>query len=67
MLKFKLEFLMINMHHLSLFFRLLNEFEEDLNVAISLCECVDELFIIADGATDDIGICTISEKIDIGL
>ena len=52
MFKFKLEFRVINMHHLSLFFRLLIESEEDLNVAHSLCECVNELFIITDSATD---------------
>ena len=37
-----LKILVIKMHHLSLFFRLLIESEEDLNVALSLCECVDE-------------------------
>ena len=67
MFKFKLEFFVIKMHHLSLFLRLLIESEEDLNVALSLCECVDELFIIADDATDDMRICTISVQIDIGL
>ena len=55
------------MHHLSLFFRLLIEPEEDLNVALSLCECVDDLFIIIDAATDDMRMCTISVQIDIGL
>ena len=37
-----LKILVIGMHHLSLFFRLLIESKEDLNVAVSLCECVDE-------------------------
>ena len=67
MFKFKLEFLVINMHHLSLLFRFLIESEEGLNVALSLCECVDELFIITDDAKDDMGICTISMQTDIGL
>ena len=47
--------------------KLLIEPEEDLNVALSLCECVNDLFIITDGATDDMRICTISVQIDIGL
>ena len=67
MFKFKLEFLVINMHHLSLLFRFLIESEEGLNFANSYCECVDGLFIITDGATDDIGICTLSVQTDIGL
>ena len=67
MFKFKLEFLVINMHHLSLLFRFLIESEEGLNVALSLFECVDELLIITDGATDDMGIRTISVQTDIGL
>ena len=62
-----LKFLVIKMHHLSLFFRLLIEPEKDMNVALSLCECVEELFIITDGETDDMRICTISVLIDIGL
>ena len=67
MFRIKLEFLVINMNHLSLFFWLLIESEEGLNIALSLCECVDELFIITNGATDDMRICTISVQIDIGL
>ena len=51
-----LKFLVIKMYYLSLFFRLLIESEEDLNIALSLCECVDELFIITDGVTDDMRI-----------
>ena len=54
------------MHHLSIF-RVFNSSEEGLNVALSLCECVDEFFIITDDETDYMRISTISMQTDIGL
>ena len=58
---------MINIHHLSLIFKLLNKPKEGLNFALSLYVCVDEFFIITDDATDGIEICIISEQIDFDL